>query len=337
MPTALRATLRALYLFDVSDNIGLDQVWDKLRLTEGDHLSRSPESLGGAVRVRRPEGTVALYEFGVVSVAIEVPFSGTWEALAARTAELVDDSQLPAAARKLAESVVAGLQGMLQSPYDDWLTEDYAITRFEPGTPLLEQYGPLVAQLVRNESQPLSALEERAVLEGALSCYGSDLLVAGWASAVVCDAGEGAEISMQLIEYANCQLLEFRHYDAVLKQALREMAKSLGQRRWWRHWRIAREAARIHQMLLEVREITERSDNGLRLFGDMFYARAHRVIASRIGVDDFRRIVEGEMATMREQYQFLMDESSSQRAFLLEAAVVAILVIELVMLLAERK
>ena len=337
MATALRATLRALYLFDVADSIGLQKVWDQLQQAEGGRLSRSAESLGGAVRVRRAEGSVAFFEFGVVSVAMEMPFCGPWEALAARTASLVDDSELPQAARRLAESVLAGVRDALESPYQEWLTEDYVIAHFEPGTPLLEQYGPLVAQLVRNESQPLSPLEERSVLDGALSCYGSDLLVAGWASAVVCDAGEGAEMSMQLIEYANCQLLEFRHYDAVLKRALREMSRSLGQRRWWRHWRIAREAARVHQMLLEVREITERSDNALRLFGDMFYARAHRVIASRIGVDDFRRIVEGEMATMREQYQFLMDESSAQRAFLLEAAVVAILVIELVMLLAEPK
>ena len=337
MPEGLRATLRALYLFDVADNIELDRVYSALRSIEGHSLSRSPDSMGGAVRVRRAEGAVSLYEFGVVSVALEQPFSGSWEALAARTAELVDDAQLPQMARRLAASVLAQLPDTLDGPYAEWLAEDYVIVRFEPGTPLLEHYGAMVAQLVRNESQPLSPLEERAVLEGALSCYGSDLLVAGWASAVVCDAGEGAEISMQLLEYANCQLLEFRHYDAVLKQALREMAKSLGRRRWWRHWRIAREAARIHQMLLEVREITERSDNALRLYGDMFYARAHRVIANRIGVDDFRRIVEAEMAAMREQYQFLMDESGSQRAFLLEAAVVAILVIELVMLLAERK
>jgi len=62
---------------------------------------------------------------------------------------------------------------------------------------------------------------------------------------------------------------------------------------------------------------------------DMFYARAYRMAASRVGVPDYRHLVEEKLRTAGELYQFMVDAFHQARAFVLEVMVVAILVIEL--------
>jgi hypothetical protein len=52
--------------------------------------------------------------------------------------------------------------------------------------------------------------------------------------------------------------------------------------------------------------------------------------ARRVGVTDYRNLVEEKLRTAGELYRFMVDEFHQARAFILEVMVVAILVIELV-------
>ena len=61
----------------------------------------------------------------------------------------------------------------------------------------------------------------------------------------------------------------------------------------------------------------------------MFYARAYRVAAARIGVNDYRKLVDEKLRTAGDLYEFMVDQFHQARAFLLEVMVVAILIIEL--------
>ncbi len=164
------------------------------------------------------------------------------------------------------------------------MTEDYYVFHLREidgvtaASELLSRHGAELAQLVRGETMPLSDAETQEVLRGHMSYYPSDLLVAGWTAAVLFDNDEGADATVQLLEFANTQLLEFRFYDDVLSGVLRDAYKSLEARRGWlSRWRYAREAERLNELRLDVTDITERADNALKFIGDMFYARAYRL------------------------------------------------------------
>ncbi len=93
---------------------------------------------------------------------------------------------------------------------------------------------------------------------------------------------------------------------------------------------MAREAERLNTLRLDITELTERTDNAIKFLSDMFYARAYRMAAARVGVTDYRNLVEEKLRTAGDLYQFMTNEFHQARAFVLEALVVAILVIELV-------
>jgi hypothetical protein len=56
------------------------------------------------------------------------------------------------------------------------------------------------------------------------------------------------------------------------------------------------------------------------------------LIAAKVGVPDYRRLVDQKLRTAGELYRFMVDQFNQTRSFILELAVVIILVIDLVFL-----
>jgi len=344
----MRGSFWLLYLYDVAEQIDLTAARrlagnesEKPKLLTPAHapayigFENPPLSVRLASPVVVGENSMRAigraFDYGVLSVLLELPFEGDWDTLEHECSRLLDAAPIAAAAKQVATDLVGSIHGALMAPYADWLTEEYLVVNVSESDPLLPRHADKIAELVRGETQPLSVAERQEVLASSMSCYANDLLVVSWAVALVQDTPENARTTIQLLEYANSQLLEFRHYDKVLSDLLAELYKVPDQRRsWWRRWRLARDAERLNSVRLDVIELTERSDNALRLLGDMFYARAYRMVANRIGVDDYRKLVDEKLQAAGELYRFLVDEFNHQRAFVLEVMVVIILVIELV-------
>ena len=153
----------------------------------------------------------------------------------------------------------------------------------------------------------------------------------GWLAAVVYDTPQGAAPIVELLEYANTQLLQYRRYDEILsgllKHAYGELERKGGM---WSSWRMAREAKHLNRLRLDVIELTERTDNAIKFLSDMYYARAYRLAAAKVGANDYRNLVDQKVKTAGELYHFMVNEFRETRSFLLELTIVVILVIELI-------
>ena len=116
------------------------------------------------------------------------------------------------------------------------------------------------------------------ILSTTISYYPNDLLAVAWSAAFVYDTPEAAEPTIQLLEYANTQLLEFRRYDelltAVLARVYRSLERGTGM---WRRWGLAREAERLNTIRLDITDIAERTETSIKFLSDMFYARMYKM------------------------------------------------------------
>jgi hypothetical protein len=154
--------------------------------------------------------------------------------------------------------------------------------------------------------------------------------VIGWNAALLYDSTAGAETAIQLLEYANSQLLEFRHYDELLTGVLDSVYDSLDQKHGrLARWRLARSANNLHTVLLEVAELTEHADNAIKFLSDMYAARLYRLAAAKVGVPDYKNLVAQKLKTAEELYDYMVEQFNQSRAFFLEVVVVLILLIEL--------
>jgi hypothetical protein len=362
----LRGSLWVLILYDVAEEIRLDQL--RNILGSGEPLQREPSFRHPApdyVRFERPpvvqtvdasslgsgapvNGQLKYFDYGVVSLEVELPFETNWEGLVQIASRWIGAPEIEQRAEDLVKGSVERARPAFDQPYESWLNEDYYIVHLcdaldESGNrletaALLNQHGGEVAQIVRGESLPLSNGERSEVLRSSMSYYPSDLIVAGWVGALIYDTPEGAAPARQLLEYANTQLLEFRHYDERLTSVLSDVYKSLERRGGvFRRWRLAAEAERLNRLRLDITELAERTDNAIKFLSDMFYARAYRMASDRVGVTDYRKLVDEKLRTAGELYEFMVNEFHQARAFVLEFMVVAILIIELANLFFGRR
>ena len=352
---ALRGSVLVLIQFDVCEEIRLDQLRQIFGARTVEHPSfKHPAP--GYVRYQRPpvvepigplvldsgerlEGQIKYYDYGVLSVVFELPFSGDWETLVRLGSRWVWDVDFEKHASRIVHEKLERAAPALIKPYPEWLSEDYFIfhVREIAGSPsasdLCTSQGGRIAQIVRGETAQLSDGERNEILQSRISYYPNDLAVIGWNAAFLYDSEVGAETAIQLLEYANSQLLEFRHYDELLTRELGIVYAGLDKGTGMlARWRLARAATKLHTVLLDVNELTERADNAIKFLSDMFSARLYKLAAAKVGVPDYKDLVTQKLQTAEDLYRFMVDQFNQSRAFVLELMVVIILVIELVFL-----
>ncbi|HEY1730934.1 MAG TPA: hypothetical protein VGG15_04255, partial [Terriglobales bacterium] len=243
----LHGSVLVLLQFDVCEAIKLDPLREILSArTVAQPQPKSPAP--GYIRYERPPvveaveplvlesgerltGEVKFYDYGVLSVVFELPFTGGWSKLAGLASRWVWDVDFAAQAAQIVRGKIERAAAAIVKPYKEWLSEDYLIFHIREiraandgcaptVNELIHQHGPRIAQVVRGDTGTLADSEVNEVLQSRISYYANDLAVIGWNAAFVYDTASGAETAIQLLEYANSQLLEFRHYDDLLTDEL---------------------------------------------------------------------------------------------------------------------
>jgi hypothetical protein len=349
----LRGSVLVLLQFDVCEAIRLDLLQELVSARKVDKPSMKHPA-PGYVRYQRPpvvvpadtlvlesgerlQGEIKYYDYGVLSVVFELPFAGDWEKLTGLASRWVWDVDFAAQATEIVRASLKRAAPALIKPYDEWLSEDYLIfhVREITGSPsvtdLIQKQGARIAQVVRGDTSQLAESECNEVLQSRISYYANDLAVIGWNAAFLYDSTAGAEMAVQLLEYANSQLLEFRYYDDLLTEELERVYTLLDKGTGMlARWRLANSATQLHTVLLDVAELTEHADNAIKFLSDMFAARLYKLAALKVGVPDYKDLVTRKVHTAEELYRFMVDQFNQSRAFFMELTVVIILVIEIV-------
>ena len=360
----MTGSVTAFYLFDVAQEIRLpalraelgDQVSDA---TLGDKRPGQPRlhyiepplvadgaSLGYAeldgFRVR-----VKFYGYGVVSVMLTREFSGAWRDLIALGQDLIESEPLEVHATAACRAAVSRIGPALAGIRAEWLQEDYlvfAITSLDAAGEALASadeviaaHGADIAQLLRGERQPLSLQEREEVLRHRMSYLADDLVVPAWNAAFVLDTAASVGPILEILEFANSQLLEFRYHDDQLESQLTRIYADLQRPRFLDRWtgrRHRRAARRLQALLIEVNELTDHAENALKFTGDIYAARLFTQVAARLRLDDWKRNVQEKLKTLGEINQFAVEQTGMAQANILELAIVLIMVIELALFMA---
>ncbi len=280
---------------------------------------------------------------GVITVELERAFELAWSSLASFHALWTSNIRLDRRVKEIMSACQERIRVALRKPYDRVLSERYAVVEVlpdgpQPGGPefahkLIQTRGASLAQMIRGETTELSEEERAHILQFRMSYQPTDVVVVGSETAVVSDTPSGAGPTLEILEYANIQLLELKHYDEVLTKLLADVYHSLETRTGFlARWRLARAAERLGMMRLDVRELTEHIDNSKKFLSDSYSARLYRMIAGRLGVPEYRRLVDDKLRTAADLYRFMMDRFHQGSAFVLELMIVIILIVDLVYL-----
>src|ERR1700691_4737826 len=178
----LQGSVLVLIQFDVCEEIRLDQLQQIFGARTLEHPTLKHQA-PGYVRYERPpvvepieslvlesgetlDGQIKYYDYGVVSVVLELPFSGDWDTLVRLGSRWVWDVDFSAHASRIARQKLERAAPALVKPYKEWLSEDYFIfhVREISGGPsaneLVSSHGARIAQIVRGETAQLTEGEQ---------------------------------------------------------------------------------------------------------------------------------------------------------------------------------
>lgn len=361
----VRGVFHTLLLYDVAESLNLESLRSRL----GPKAERAqpifPRGTPQYVRLEQPpivepgepfapdiqgRGAISLkyYGFGAAVVEWEAPFEADWNQVAGEFALWMESADSQPRARRILKNRLDQVAPGVARPTEEWLEETYYVIELraataESGAPLsgadlLSGRAADLMQIMRGETAPLSprAAEEAPLL--SLSYYASDLVVVGSSSALVYDSPDEAAATIRVLEYARMQLLEFRYYDGLMTRLLADVYSAQERKRnvLFSRWTLPREAKRVNTIRLDVMELTERIDNAIKFVSDVYYARLYQLAATRMGVSDYRNLVESKLRTVGELYDFMMDQFNEARSFVLELIIVVLFVVEVVIILRQK-
>ncbi len=300
----LRGILHIFVAFDWGNEINLEHAG---QLAPGALLTfarrpRTPASVAfhptpwrfrlAAVPVELPElgrvdaeAEATVFDFGAVSVGLHLPLELSSSSIGRLAGSLSDCAAIVQAARAGVTALHDKLLPAIEQP--DWspLSEEYFVFHFPPTampsgalknpTFLLNQWAAWTAGLVLLEEGSLSESEITEALRLNLSYSPQDLFVPEWSAAVLVD--HECEETLQMVEFANMQLLEYRHIDRRLDTRLARAYKLIHPltRSWLPFWRMhGRQLRDLGELRIEIHDVFERTGNVLKLVGDQYLCAA---------------------------------------------------------------
>jgi len=349
-------TLTALYLFDVAEHFDLARLRESIGTGSEARLpskATAPaylryqippliadgETLGFAA-IDGFRARLKFFDYGVVSLALTRPFSGSWTELVESSHRYIENASLEAHSEAAVRSILERCRSATTRGRSTFLAEDYlmvAVNQLDgvsSADDLLATQGKHIAQLLRGEAQPLSGQEQQEVLKNNLSYLATDLVIATWNAAFVYDTEAGAAAAQELFEFANSQLLEFRYHDALLDAEMARIYPQLQRLSWWNNLLgqgTARAATQVHSLFIDLNEITDRTENALKIVGDIYAARLLALVSARLGIARWKASVEDKLETLDDIYRFAVEQVAISRGQFLELTVVLILILELVL------
>lgn len=312
------------------------------------HLALGSRELPLASGPRTAEARLHLFEYGVASVVYELPIPpGTaLEELLPLADELVvqPTPALDEAARREAEEGGRALGDALQRPHSWEGLETYAIFQvraFEAPLPAREvlERAPL-ARLLLGETSPvaLSPQEAADVLKHRFSYLEDDLAVVDWNSAFLLEPSGLSDIP-DLLEFATAHLLELRYYDALLDRELHaiydemEATRGPGSVFTLRHGRLQRRTAAL---LLELSEMIEQLENGVKIVGDFYLARLYQAAVGRFRLPAWQGDVLRKQRLLADVNRMLKEAADVRRADLFEVTIILLIAWEVLWALLRR-
>lgn len=358
--TRLAGTLHVHVAYDWADEILLDKAERELQ-SERYPLARrrrTPSSFGyrtpplrfhlPEVRLELPElgavsaaAEVTVFDFGGASVSLHVPFQLVPAALTRLAGNLASSEGVLAAARAAAAPIFEKLRPFMADAIWSPLSEEYFVFHLEPGAPLpspevlIHEHGSWLASLLRLEVAPLSTTEVAQSLEARIDYTPDDLFLAEWSAALLID--RDCDETLQAIEFANLQLLEFRYLDDRLDSRLAAAYRLVHplERSWLPFWRTyARPLRDLGELRIEANDVFDRTTNVLKLVGDQYLARLYHLLAARFHLAEWETSIQRSMDTVEGVYQTVSDQATTYRVELLEWIIIALIAFEVVMSLA---
>lgn len=283
-----------------------------------------------------------IYDFGAISFRLSFPLSGDFSNLVSLSELLNGNPDLEKDLKKELEKLKTELKDALIAPNSVLVSEDYLIFHIKKSdessvSSFFEKNRSDFAKILRSDSGSLSESLISDSLKNCLSYFSSDLTIIDWNCCIILDANDVSD-TLEIIEFANIELLELRNYDSFLEKELGEIYSSVDSQNS-KPWFIpavspfSRILKKLEKTRLDVLEVVEKVENTVKLSGDPYLVKIYRTASESFRIKEWKSNVSSKLEIMEDFYQTFTDRLQTDRLLLLEFLMLLIFLVEFVLII----
>jgi hypothetical protein len=190
------------------------------------------------------------------------------------------------------------------------------------------------AVILSGERTHFSLQMREEFLKNTLSYTIDDIAILSYDSALLCNPESPIDL-IDLIEFANVQVLELRYYDRVLTNQMGKMYDDIEQADQMPRFRRMRQyhaiMAQLMETYAEISEITEKVNNLIKVTEDVYYARVYATALKVMRSSQWSESVDRKIEVIHKNYSMLSEEVRIQHSNFLEWVVIILIAIECVL------
>ena len=357
-----------LYAFDVANEIATERIREILCAKPFPFEIRMGKTIPKDVPLYRPltialppreadsnvgrvtlKPFVKIFDLGVVSVSIEIPFDRpATDLVPFHHVTLSDGRTLDKLAGEIRAQVVQSIRPALLRPTEPGAAPE-AYTVFCVADP---DGAPDVPQWVRARRRDIAALlmEETdaallsdaqvdEVMDHTLSYTVHDSVVIDWDAALVLDRDAYYDDVLYVLELANLQLEEFQYIDGTLDALLNRAYDDLD--RYFGRTNVfgipEKTLSSLRRMQMDLTKMSDEATNIAKFSGDWYLARVYLACHERFHIDGWRAGVRDKLASLDHLYTLAQTDINNRRMVLMEGLIIVLFIIDLLALVLAKK
>lgn len=282
-----------------------------------------------------------LNSFGVVSLIYKIPFEGTLENLKKELAAM--DTEFQEQSVTDASSVFKKIKSAIGQPRFFHLRTSYVVIQVDQqpeqitATQLKDQYGGIIASLVRFETATLSEFQKNEILEDVRGYYRGDLIIIDTQAAFIYD--EEYEELLDLFEFVNIQQLELQYFDRKLGHQLytvyQKGFKTLPFKAYlpFIGTLMKDPISELEMLKVDISTIVERLASSIKLAGETYVSETYELLEDKLAIEDWHQSINNKLDIIKDMYALYQHKVDAIREDSLTMLIIILIMIELVVAL----
>lgn len=332
--------------FDVGDDINLESIKSSGILEqESLTLSKYFKNYHIPLAIKLPQKpanshcvSIRIHNFGAISLTYKIPFTSTLAQV--RTGLDALDNRFEEQSIKDVSAIFKKIKPHIKKPNFFSTRSSYLVIQVDPTDEFSDtvhfkqQFGSMIASMLRFETESLSEVQRDEILESAMGYYRGDLIVIDTAAAFVYDS-EYTE-TLDFFEFANVQHLELQYFDRVLDQLLNTIYED----------KVRKLSLKVYipfigtlshspvdelgKLRVDISVITERLESSIKLVAEPYYSELYALLQDKLDLKKWQDGIEKKLSIVQDIRTVFQHKVDGAREDILSVLIAILILIELV-------
>ena len=271
-----------------------------------------------------------IHNFGAISLTYKIPFNDTFEELRKKISNI--DNEFKEQSFLDVKTIYKKIKPFIVSPKFFQTRSSYLVIEVDPQTngidiaSLKEQYGGLIASMLRFETQSLSEYQKDEILNDAIGYFRGDLIVIDTEASFIYD--EEYEEILDFFEFANIQQLELRYFDRLLDHQLNTIYEGKVGRLPIKAYLpfiggyLSGSVADLGRLKVDISVIIERIESSIKVAGEAYYSELYSVLMEKLDIQNWKESIDRKLLIIKDIRDVYEHKTDSAREDLVSILII---------------